>query len=200
MIDHLAEYVRHTLERRKLGVPVSYTERLTPGLGTGNRVIFERPREAGETISFPRGVGSRGQARRVAERGVTGKVTIYGQSSADGATVGGHERVADAIVDATIAAMVEWAKRARLGQITWLSAGFLPAPEGDTVEVWPGVKYEIRFRVGRGVFGPKPERVRVIGVETEVRIARPGDVERPAPGVPWPTPPTEPGEPPYGSP
>lgn len=117
-------------------------------------VVVERDRDATDQLASVNGVNE--NPRRVCNRQLAVKATIYAQSRLGGARVNEHEFECEQIVDAFVVALQEWGgeARARLGGVapTVSELRYLKASEFLGGEQWPGVAYMIRFRVARGVY------------------------------------------------
>ncbi len=48
--------------------------------------------------------------------------------------------------------MYKWGVAGRVGDLPVSKMGYVPAKPEDGPEVWPGLRYEIRFGLPRGVF------------------------------------------------
>lgn len=121
------------------------------------RIVLDHDRKAGDQISGPRSQVTistpAGKSRKLLDRAVGCDVRIYAKSSIAGARLPEHERLAEQLADAVLAGL-RTVIQARATMWRVASAGFvekeaLGVPE---LEKWPGVVYEIKFSVDRGVF------------------------------------------------
>ena len=129
----------------KRAAPESYMDHL---------LVLERDHDAGDLLAPVTGVQT--NPRRYANRSLAVKATIWAKSNLDGARVNEHQSECEQIVDAFLVSFSEWATRSQklLGNVApsfqemrYLKASELP--QGG--ELWPGVVYQIKFRVNRGV-------------------------------------------------
>jgi hypothetical protein len=115
----------------------------------GHAIVIEHDPDAGDRLLAP--PGAKHHSRMLRARVLGAKATIYARSSLPNAHRGDHERECEKIVDALTCAMYKWGAEAKVGDLPVSKMGFLAAPP-DGPEVWPGVVYEIRFGVPRGVY------------------------------------------------
>lgn len=116
----------------------------------GHVVVFDHD-AAGDTLGPP--LGAHRNPRLVRARYLGAKATIYAKSSLPGAHRGDHERECEKIVDALIVAFYRWGAEGRVGDLPWSKGSYVAgadAPDNPR-EKWPGVCYEITFRLPRGV-------------------------------------------------
>lgn len=119
-------------------------------------LVIERDRDGAADQLKPAN-GAQQNPRRLANRELAAKATIYARSNVDGARINEHEAECEQIVDAFVTAFSEWGVEnilqlggvgPHLQEMRYLkSAEFHPEAES-----WPGVAYVVRFRVSRGVF------------------------------------------------
>lgn len=124
-------------------------ERVTREGYFDHAIVFERDREASDTVGPVKGSQSNPRKMRVRELCV--KCTIYAQSRLEGPRINEHEAECEQIVDALVIALAEWGEASRAGDLPITESRYLKAEEREAVEVWPGVVYVLRFRVPRGV-------------------------------------------------
>lgn len=161
MIYEIFRELESNLMSRGYPFPLEYgpeAKRKKPPFDT--RIVLDHDREGGDAISGPRSQVSlatpAGRSRKLLDRAVGCVVRVYAKSSAHGARVQDHERLAEKLVDAVLAGLRTVIQaRATLWRVT--SAGFVTkeALEVPELEKWPGVVYEIKFSVDRGVFDLK---------------------------------------------
>ena len=86
-------------------------------------------------------------------RSLAALVRIYAKSSSDGARIEDHERQAESIADQVQVAIASVVTQ-RKNSYRFTSAGFLDdgQKEAEGITQWPGVIYEMRFEVDRGVY------------------------------------------------
>lgn len=118
-------------------------------------LVIERDRDGAADQMKPVN-GIQQNPRRLANRELAAKATIYARSNVDGARVNDHEAECEQIVDAFVTAFSVWGTEnlARLGGVSPFlqEMRYLKAAEfHPEAEVWSGVAYVIRFRVARGV-------------------------------------------------
>lgn len=141
-------------ELRARGVPFSVVygpERMGTTVTSATRIVIERDRATGDGIGPARSVHTNPKMRGVRAIGCVAR--IFGKSNVAGAGGHGHEAVADQLVDALIVALDVVVRR---NQTLWapVSGKFLTAEDLSArgLTTWPGVVYELRFTVDRGVF------------------------------------------------
>lgn len=141
-------------ELRARGVPFAVVygpERMATTLTSPARIVIERDREAGDGIGPARSVHTNPHMRAVRAIGCVAR--IFGKRNSGGAGVQDHEAVADQLIDQLIVALD---KVVRSNQTLWkpVSGKFLTAEDlaARGLTTWPGVVYELRFTVDRGVF------------------------------------------------
>jgi len=153
VIYEIHKEVATELKAQGCPLPVVYgPER--QGLGAAlpaSRIVFERDRSRGD-VAKP-GKARTSNPRMVAARAMGAVCRIYAQSTLTGAAGHDHERLADQAVDLVTVALHKVIGRR---QTEWAisSAKLLSREELALrgLEVWPGVVYEMRFAVDRGVF------------------------------------------------
>lgn len=153
MLYGIAHRVEAALKARGIPFPVVYgPERTdTTTLGTRTRIVIERDREGGDSVGPARSVHTNPNMRAV--RAVGAVARVFAKSERAGAGVQDHEGVADKLVDRLHVALDSII---RSDQTLWAvsSAKLLNANELEQrgLKTWPGVVYEIKFSVDRGVF------------------------------------------------
>jgi hypothetical protein len=149
----MSKDVSDILRARNFPVRVEYgPERLTRGMQAGSPLIlFERDRESGDGVRPAQGAQRNARMKRVRDLGVL--VTVFAQSSQDGARSNEHEAFCDSIVDALIVALDEWFQGAKTGALPEYSESkMLPASELEgEYRQWAGCVYRLRFDLPRGV-------------------------------------------------
>lgn len=152
MLYEISRHVATEIAARSCPVPVIYGPEPAADLAlVRSRIVFERPRSAGDTVGPPR--AQKHNPSRRAERGITGRVRIYAHSTADGARVQDHEEIAEHCADLVVVALqIACARELTTARIT--SSGYVApaALEIPELRVWPGVVYELAIIVQRGVF------------------------------------------------
>jgi hypothetical protein len=150
VIYEMVQNLSDLLSARGYPVPVLYGPERMIRHAFDPAIIFERDREGTDEIRAVQ--GQQANARRKAVRDLAVRATIYAKSNVDGAHIGDHERACEALVDAVIVALYDWAVEAKAGAINYTEARYLSAADLDEIETFPGVVYALRFRVPRGVF------------------------------------------------
>jgi hypothetical protein len=121
----------------------------TTGL-TDSRIVIERDRKAGDQFTGPR--SQQRNPKLIDVRAIGCVLRVYAQSTLAGASVYDHERIADQAIDQIDVAMRTIINtRKTMWRVT--SAKLLSADELQLqgLTVWPGVVYEMKFQVDRGV-------------------------------------------------
>lgn len=123
-------------------------ERITRDRYRECAIVIEHDPDTGDRVVAP--PAARRNPRLVRARVLGCKATVYARSSLPNAHRGDHERECEKYVDALIVAFYRWGAEGRVGDLPITKAGYLAAPP-DGPEVWPGVVYEIRFGLPRGI-------------------------------------------------
>lgn len=158
MIYEIFRELETNLTSRGYPFPLEYgpeAKRKKPPFDT--RIVMDHDRESGDSISGPRSQVAistpAGRSRKLLDRAVGCLVRIYAKSSSPGARIENHERLAEQLVDAVLAGLrTVIQKRATLWRVTSASFVSKEALEVPELEKWPGVVYELKFSVDRGVF------------------------------------------------
>jgi hypothetical protein len=150
MLFSIAQEVKDFLVTKGCNVPVVYgPERKEQALNRP-RYVIERDRAAGDQHTGTR--SQRTNPKLVDVRAIGCVCRIFAQSTVASAGVWNHERDADQMVDHFTVAMASVIQnRKTLWRVTnakLLTAGELAARD---IETWPGVVYEVKFQVDRGV-------------------------------------------------
>jgi hypothetical protein len=151
MLYEFSKDIQAFLAEKKYPVKVRFgPERVTRDkYREGHAVVIEHDPDAGDQLSPPTGVSH--NPRRLFDRKLGVKATIYARSSLPNAHRGDHERECEKIVDAFLSALYKWCAAGRVTAAAVSKMGF-PADPADGPEVWPGVAYEIFFGLPRGVY------------------------------------------------
>jgi hypothetical protein len=139
------------LEARGVSVPViPGPERLASTPVSAPRIVVERDRELGDTLAPP--TTHRRNPRLDHVRNIGAVLRVFARSTIDGARTMDHEREVDLLVDQCLVAL-RGIVSARRTMWELRSAKLLSADEAAArgLEAWPGVIYEVRFAVARGV-------------------------------------------------
>lgn len=181
MIYELSQDIETELQARLFPVHVEYQSRVARETFE-NVIVFKRDREGGDSVGPARGVNP--NARRFAQRTLGVEAKVYVRSPEDGAHVGTHEFECEDLVDALLVALEEWAKENQAWPIEITSARYLSEAELNGIETWPGVVYQLKFGVPRGIYkrdfsrAARPEGAAgSVASVTHVRLpgASPGD-------------------------
>jgi hypothetical protein len=153
-------------------------ERVSRAKFPGQVIVIEHD-ESGDQLAAPQGISR--NPRKVFDRMIGAQATIYARSSLPNAHRGDHERECEKIVDAFTVALYSWAvtvvkspKSAPISGMRYIKPKDVDGSE-ITPEVWPGVVYEIKFRVARGVYDrtytaeQNPGAARPVGAATAVQ-------------------------------
>jgi hypothetical protein len=151
MIASFTDDLRAALVTRGVPYAVVYgPERLRQTVLAEPHIVVMRDRQQGETFRGPKTTKQNPPLDHVRTMAV--RCVVYGKSYLAGASVADHERVADKVVDQIVIAM-----RAIVNerQTEWVLTGGRLLSDTDLaedgLEAWPGVAYELRFTVDRGV-------------------------------------------------
>lgn len=161
----LTRFVSERLVAKKYPFRTHYgPERFDRSGAAGESVVlFMHDRTPGgrDAIEGAKGTGPRTvlngtQAPKKATRKIAAMCRIYAQATLRGAMIQDHEELADYLSDAVIAALEDWAKEGQAGAIEYVESGYMTPEELVTAngapEQFPGAVYQIRFRIGRGVY------------------------------------------------
>lgn len=163
MIYEISKELGAKLAAAEVPAPVSYgPERASTTAFNRTRIVVERDRKGGDECLPPvsatkaPNASSRSAAPMVGMRRIGCVCRVYAQSTVDGARVQEHERVGDLLMDQVMVALRAIASE-RKTTLQMSSARLLSAEELEMakLESWPGVVYELRFSVDRGVYDRK---------------------------------------------
>ena len=151
MIYSITRELETALKAKGVPLPVVYGPERSGTALTRPRIVVERDRQAGDVVKWSPRVPMRNP--RAVDRRMQGvQIRIYAKSDLSGAGVWDHERIADHSVDAILVAL-RGIIESRKNEIAVQSSRFLNAAELDeTLQTWPGVVYEIKLQIDRGVF------------------------------------------------
>ena len=147
MIYRMTRDLETLLQERKFPVRVAFgPERTTRDASFDSGIVIERDRGASD--SFDVAHGQHVNPRRSSSRYLATKATIYARSSLPGAHEGDNEDLCEQYLDALITALRDWSIQAVNAEVQITDDRYSDDPE---FEAWPGVVYELKFRVPRGV-------------------------------------------------
>jgi len=150
MLYTITQELKTALAAKGCPVPVVYGPERSGGL-IGQRIVVERDRQSGDQFTGPR--SQQRNPGLVDVRAIGSVLRVYAQSGVAGANVWDHERVADQVIDLVTVALrrIVSARKTlwRIGAAKLLSSDEL---ELRGLKTWPGVVYELRFQIDRGVF------------------------------------------------
>lgn len=152
MLYEISKELGTVLQSKGVPFPVIYgPERVVPLTMAPQRIVLERDRQGGDSLGPVRVPGGNPRLRGV--RAIGAIIRVYAKSSLAGAAVHDHERLADQAVDKIFVALDNILRGARKTLWVVQSSKLLDADELSMqgLETWPGVVYEIRFSVDRGV-------------------------------------------------
>lgn len=155
MLYEFCKDIRGFLAAKKYPVAVRHgPERITrETCREGHAVVFERDTDSGDQLTPPAARnGGPGEPPFLRAVVLGCKATIYARSVLPNAHRGDHERECEKIRDAVICAMYKWGVAGRVGDLPISKMGYVPAKPEEGPEVWPGLRYEIRFGLPRGVY------------------------------------------------
>lgn len=151
MLRELSSEMQSELDARSCPFRIIYGPERAPISLVNCRVVVERDRGGTENVSAPKSRAP--NPHMVAVRSTAGKCRVFAKSSLPGASVSDHERVADQMVDKLTVALHTCARRRNTEYR--ISGSHVLTPEElqlSDLEAWPGVVYEFKFEVDRGVF------------------------------------------------
>lgn len=178
MIYELHRDVQATLQSRGYPVHMVYGSAFAETEKYPYMVRFERDREGQDTVGAPR--GAQKNPRKLATRTLAGLVTMWARSSERNAHVGEHEAEAEKLVDAVIAAMLDWKTEGRV-TLQFGAGSYQKSSDREDTVVWPGVRYEQKFTVTRGLLvrnyaGAARPETPVLDVAQSTLVKGPGGV------------------------
>ena len=153
MIYKMSRDLGLMLITRKFPIRVEFgPERTARDAASDSVIVVERDFAASDAFDFTHGVNP--NARRSSSRGLAAVATIYARSSLPGVRPSDHEDFCETLLDALLISLNEWVKQA-----TGVEFGVSPGgitdgryvPIDSAEEIWPGVKYVLKFRIPRGV-------------------------------------------------
>jgi hypothetical protein len=152
MIYRMACDLAERLADRKYPVAFAYgPERISREGPFDHLVTVARDRELGDgNPEAP--IGSARNARYTAARRLGVVIRVFAASTVEGARINEHEWACDQIVDAVVVELYKWAKEAKAGPIEFRSARYVDVSQLDVGDQRPGVVYELRIGVNRGVY------------------------------------------------
>ena len=151
MLREIASEMQAELDARACPFRIVYGPERAPISLAQCRAVIERDRGGTENVSAPKSRGP--NPRMIAVRSTSAKCRVFAKSSLSGANVYDHERFADQMVDQLTVSLHACVRR-RCTEYRISSARILAAEELQLLdlEAWPGVVYEFKFEVDRGVF------------------------------------------------
>lgn len=150
MLYTITQELKAALIAKGCPIPVLYGPERSGGM-TGQRIVLERDRANGDQFTGPR--SQQRNPGLVDVRAIGAVLRVYAQSTVAGANVWDHERVADQAIDLiTVALRRIVSARKTLWRVG--AAKLVSADELDLrgLQSWPGVVYEMRFAIDRGVY------------------------------------------------
>ena len=151
MLRELSSEMQSELDVRACPFRIVYGPERAPISLVNCRVVVERDRGGTENVSSPKSRAP--NPHMVAVRSTAGKCRVFAKSSLPGASVSDHERVADQMVDKLTVALHTCVRR-RNTEYRISGSHVLTQEELQLsdLEAWPGVVYEFKFEVDRGIF------------------------------------------------
>jgi hypothetical protein len=151
MLLAITYQLRDALKARGVPLPVIAGPEVTKaGVSARSRIVVERERGKGESVSAPRTIQRNPTLQYV--RTIAFRVRIWARSTIAGATAMDHERLADIVADQVLLVLrgIASSRRTvlRIGGCGMVSAGELDATTG---QAWAGVVYELACEIDRGV-------------------------------------------------
>lgn len=154
MIYEISREVAASLKARGCPFPVIYGPEPRGPTAAGfarSRIVFERDRARGDNSAPARSEHRNPKMHGIRALGAV--VRIFAAATKVGSTLHDHEFIADQAADLSIVAIRKTVS-AMQTLLSWGPAGFLSA---DALNLhglgeWPGVVYELRFAVDRGIY------------------------------------------------
>ena len=152
MLAAITSELRTELQGRGVPYQVVYgPERVDQSVLARSHVVVQRDRQLGDSVDPA--PAKHHNPHAIFVRWIGAMVTVYARSLESGATVAEHERIADMVADQIMLSLRVIVARRKsamrfAGVPKLLSRDELEARELLT---WPGVVYELRLAVGRGV-------------------------------------------------
>lgn len=190
MIYSMAKDIAEALQGGGFPIAVLYGPERFERQHYDNKIVIARDRQGGDGFRPPQGQQANPHMIGVRDQGVV--LRIYAKSSTPHAVVFDHEHLCDQFLDAVTVALEEWHKAARTGgSVVGMTGRYLGKEDRSGEDEWPGVVYEARFRVPRGVVkrnykGEARTEVPLTAIahenRTDVRRVGQTDIEPPAVG------------------
>jgi len=161
MLYMLAQDIGGLLQARKFPLEVLYgperLQRVASG-GYALTLVLERDSLAGDQIRAPQGAQENPRRHNIRDQGCVAR--MWAQSTLPGARRCDHEYLCDQLVDGFTVELARWASHTRAVGTAITSAKYMGPTEVNAaaslqfgLESWPGVAYEVRFTLPRGVYG-----------------------------------------------
>jgi hypothetical protein len=151
VIYEMSKDIAERLAVRKFPYPVQYGKRNAQTERYWGYIQFDRDPGASDDVGPVQGQG-RVPAKKMLVRQLCGRVRVYARSNLDGAHEGDHERECEIVVDGVLTELDRWFVESRAAaHLNVVESRYLTAKELDDIEVWPGVVYQVRFKLPRGV-------------------------------------------------
>ena len=151
MLLAISYQLRTALTAAGVPYPVVYgPEQLGQTVMAKPHIVLERDRQSGDALRPP--TTHRRNPRLDHVRAIGATLRVFARSTTAAPGPGDHEREADRIVDQCLVAL-RGIVSARRTMWELRSAKLLTVEEAEAIglETWPGVIYEVRFAVDRGV-------------------------------------------------
>ncbi len=185
MIYEMARDLDASLRARLYPIRVSYSPERLKREDHASQVLVWRDHEATDNVRAVQ--GSDRNPRLGLIRDLAVRVVVFARSSKPGARVNEHHWVCEQYVDAVMTSLAMWLVEGRTGTTfpaVVTEARYLGEKERPDLEQWPGVAYQIRFRVPRGVrvvdyTGQGQPEATVAGVGNRIEIQVKGQDDPP---------------------
>lgn len=152
MIQRMCVDLDGMLADRKFPIRVHYAPEYFSAGSVESRITIERDTQAGDAFLPVQGNTRNTRKRGVRKLGCIARV--WAEATQPGVMQHNHEELCDDYVDGLHTALQDWLKEAKASADAEIVAGRFLAPEeirrlegGE----WPGVVYELKFRVPRSV-------------------------------------------------
>jgi len=149
MIFQMSRDIAETLAARGFPFRIQYGPERAERGGYTNIITMGRDRSGGDQVGNTESNKRNPQSQAVRRIGVVARV--YAVSELSGARINNHENLCDQVVDALVIEILKWGVAAQVGRPAFTSSRYLTAEERNLEETWPGVVYELRFSVPRGI-------------------------------------------------
>lgn len=192
MLYDFSRDLETNMQARKFPVEVDYGPlRLTRAPYGSPLIVIMRDREAGDLVRPAQGIKQ--NPRRLMSYDLGAVAIFLVQSTVEGARLDEHEALCEQIVRGFLCELYKWQSGGRAGVVDISRARYIPAAALEQAllmplewtEAYPGVVYEVAFRVSGGVYdvtfegAARPTAGSLAGARNRTEVTLRGDEESP---------------------